>query len=646
MCQLPRRGGFGRKRRDDPVAHPKILENLRQDGTSEIMIRRYKYVWTAIVLCALVGLGLLFSWANAYFLEKARVSARSTLVLIAESVDQTVGRYAPISGLVAREQSLRRVLEGNVDSGFQAFVNEKLRQIAISIGASEVYLMDTSGLTVAASNYRDDDSFLGRNFAFRPYFKRAVTGLNTTFHALGTTSGERGFFFASPVVQDIDIIGVLVVKITVDHIEKDWRNTDHEIVLADRNRVVFLSSREDFTFRTVAPLLPSARDEIVETQQYPMARVVPMGLSADVIRKVPVEVTMSKDLTTERFLASSLPLALSGWHAIAFTPLGPVRAQAAWTVAVAFLALLVGCLAAMLILQRRANIIQMFRFEQEQRALLEARVAERTADLDAANASLMEEVAERRHAEQQLRKSQKELIQAGKLAALGKMSAAISHEINQPLAAIKSYAVNASTFLARSRFEDAKFNVDNITKMTDRMTEISRHLRNFARQPGDSVKPINIIEVIEETIGLVGPEFRAQNARIVFEPRDGAVWALGGKLRLQQVLVNIMTNALEAMAGQAERVVECDVALDQDVVRIMVRDHGPGVPSDVLEQVFDAFFTTKEAGSGMGLGMSISQNIVTDFGGALSVKNHPDGGAVFTVTLNRPDERSAESAGT
>lgn len=610
------------------------------------MIRRYKYVWTAIVLCALVGLGLLFSWANAYFLEKARVSARSTLVLIAESVDQTVGRYAPISGLVAREQSLRRVLEGNVDSGFQAFVNEKLRQIAISIGASEVYLMDTSGLTVAASNYRDDDSFLGRNFAFRPYFKRAVTGLNTTFHALGTTSGERGFFFASPVVQDIDIIGVLVVKITVDHIEKDWRNTDHEIVLADRNRVVFLSSREDFTFRTVAPLLPSARDEIVETQQYPMARVVPMGLSADVIRKVPVEVTMSKDLTTERFLASSLPLALSGWHAIAFTPLGPVRAQAAWTVAVAFLALLVGCLAAMLILQRRANIIQMFRFEQEQRALLEARVAERTADLDAANASLMEEVAERRHAEQQLRKSQKELIQAGKLAALGKMSAAISHEINQPLAAIKSYAVNASTFLARSRFEDAKFNVDNITKMTDRMTEISRHLRNFARQPGDSVKPINIIEVIEETIGLVGPEFRAQNARIVFEPRDGAVWALGGKLRLQQVLVNIMTNALEAMAGQAERVVECDVALDQDVVRIMVRDHGPGVPSDVLEQVFDAFFTTKEAGSGMGLGMSISQNIVTDFGGALSVKNHPDGGAVFTVTLNRPDERSAESAGT
>jgi len=278
--------------------------------------------------------------------------------------------------------------------------------------------------------------------------------------------------------------------------------------------------------------------------------------------------------------------------------------------------------------------------------LLEARVVERTADLDAANASLRDEVAERRHAEEQLRKSQKELIQAGKLAALGKMSAAISHEINQPLAAIKSYAVNASTFLNRSRLEDAKFNIDNISKMSDRMTEISRHLRNFARQPGDSVKPVDIIEAIEETIELVGPEFRAQHARIIFEPCDGAVWALGGKLRLQQVLVNIMTNALEAMAGQNEMLVECDLAVEPDVVSIKVRDHGPGVPKDSFEQVFDAFFTTKEAGSGMGLGMSISQNIVTDFGGSLSVENHPNGGAVFTVTLNRHDARPSEGLST
>ncbi len=608
------------------------------------MNRSFILVWATVFLFALIGLVQLYSWANAYYLEKAQTSARSTLNLIAESVDQAVGRYVPISGLIAREQDLLQVLKGEVEGSYEPFVNEKLRQIAISIDASEIYLMDTTGLTVAASNYRDDDSFLGRNFAFRPYFKKAVDGQNSTFHALGTTSGERGFFFASPVVDGIDIIGVLAVKITVDHIEDDWRDTSHEVLITDRNQVVFLSSHRDFTFRTVAPLSAVARKEIVETQQFPMPRVVSMGLSADVIGDEPVDITLSPDLSTDRFFVTNIPLELSGWHAIVFTPLGPVRSQAARTVAVASLALLATCLAAMLILQRRANIIQTFRIEQEQRALLEARVVERTADLDAANASLREEVAERGRAEEQLRKSQKELIQAGKLAALGKMSAAISHEINQPLAAIKSYAVNASSYLARSRYEDAKFNVDNISKMSDRMTEISRHLRNFARQPGDSVKPVNIIDAIEETIGLVGPEFRAQNARIAFEPRNDAVWALGGKLRLQQVLVNIMANALEAMTGQNDVVVECDLALEQDVVRIMVRDHGPGVPQEDMEQVFDAFYTTKEAGSGMGLGMSISQNIVTDFGGTLAVKNHPDGGAVFTVTLCRHHDTQSEGA--
>jgi len=606
------------------------------------MNRSFVFMWATVFLFALFGLSQLYVWANSYYLEKAQISARSTLNLIAESVDQAVGRYAPIPGLIAREQNLLQVLKGEVESGYEPFVNEKLRQIAISIDASEVYVMDTTGLTVAASNYRDDDSFLGSNFAFRPYFKKAVTGLNTTFHALGTTSGERGFFFASPVVDGIDVIGVLVVKITVDHIEEDWRGTSHEILITDQNQVVFLSSEEDYTFRTVAPLSTFARKEIVETQQFPMTRVISMGLSADVIGNEPVEITMSPDLSTDRFFTTNIPLEFSGWHAIVLTPLGPVSTQAAWTVAVAALALLATGLAAMLIFQRRMNTIQTFRIEQEQRALLEARVVERTADLDAANASLRDEVAERGYAEEQLRKSQKELIQAGKLAALGKMSAAISHEINQPLAAIKSYAANASTYLDRSRFEDAKFNVQNISKMSDRMTKISRHLRNFARQPGDSVGPVNVIDVIEETIGLVGPEFRAQNARIVFEPQNGTVLALGGKLRLQQVLVNIMSNALEAMSGQSDVVVECDVALEEDVVRIMVRDHGPGIPKENLEQVFDAFYTTKEAGSGMGLGMSISQNIVTDFGGALNVENHRNGGAVFTVTLRRQHDSPSD----
>ena len=265
--------------------------------------------------------------------------------------------------------------------------------------------------------------------------------------------------------------------------------------------------------------------------------------------------------------------------------------------------------------------------------MLEEKVQERTADLDSANASLRDEVAERRNAEEKLRKSQKELIQAGKLAALGQMSAAISHEINQPLTAIKSYADNASEFLMRARIEDADENIRSISKMSDRIADISRHLRTFARQPGDTLAPFNVSETIAEMIKLVGPQLRAHAAHINFDPSPEDVWAIGGKLRLQQVLVNIVNNALDAMQDVPTPVIDIRTMRDGDRVSISLSDHGPGLPSETMDRIFDAFYTTKEAGTGMGLGMSISHNIISDFGGELTAQHHPQGGAIFTVVL-------------
>lgn len=590
-------------------------------------------------ICIAAGLFQTFKWANAYYLDRAQDAGRSTLLLVAEAVDQAVGRFQPIPGLIAGEPALRQLLQADTPQGITPFVNEKLRQIAISIEASEVYVMDTSGLTVAASNYRDEDSFLGQNFAYRPYFIQAVAGKSSVFHALGIHSGERGFFFSAPILDGIEIVGVLVVKATVGVLEKDWQAIGHEILIADSNGIVFMTNREDFKYRALAPLTQAARSNIAETIQYPLERVLPMWLSSDVIRPSTVQVTIAETLSTDRFLATSTPLALPGWHAIVFTPMEPVQSQVFRTVALGAITLTAILFGVLLILQRRANILHKMRLEQEQRVRLEDRVRERTSDLNAANTSLRNEVAERRHAEDQLRQSQKELVQAGKLAALGQMSAAISHEINQPLAAIKSYAGNAVEYLARSRIDDAKSNIENISKMSDRMTQISHHLRNFARQPGDKLRPIDVSEVIDETIGLVGPQLRAQGAEIAFMRPAKTIWALGGKLRLQQVLVNIIANALEVMEDQKAPIIEIDLQTIKDRIEIAIRDHGPGVPNEDLGQVFEAFYTTKTAGTGMGLGMSISHNIISDFGGTLSADNHPDGGAVFKVSLQRPEAK-------
>lgn len=605
-------------------------------------MRRARRLGLAMVaLAALVGaLVQAHGWARDYYQSRALATGQSTLLLVSEAVDQAVGRFAPIPGLIASEPTYAAMLKQQSNQGFGPYVNEKLRQLALSFGASEVFVMDMTGRTVATSNYRDPDSFLDQSFAYRPYFTQAAAGRAAFFHALGTTSGERGFFFSAPILDGIEVVGVLAVKQTVGRIESDWSGTGREILIADENGIVFMSSRTDYRFRALAPLTRGLRDQIEETRQFPLDRVQPIDLSANVIAPGAVQVMLGAGDAAERYLADSLPLELAGWHAIVLTPMGPVQRQVWRSLALGTLALMAMGLAALLVAQRRAHIRQRIRFERRQRALLEDKVQQRTADLDAANDSLRAEINERRRTEDRLRKSQKELIQAGKLAALGQMSAAISHEINQPLAAMKSYADNATQYMARARYDEAGENIRSISQMSDRMADILRHLRNFARQPGDTLRPVEVNEVIGETLTLTGPQLRARDAEIRWDPGPARL-VLGGKLRLQQVLVNIITNALEAMKDDAKPVLEIEVTETADTVQIHLRDHGPGLPPETRDQVFDAFFTTKEAGSGMGLGMSISHNIISDFGGALVAENHPEGGAVFTVALQRHTEEAA-----
>jgi two-component system C4-dicarboxylate transport sensor histidine kinase DctB len=597
-------------------------------------------VFTLLFLMSL----LVYPQVQASFVKNAQVAAKSTLRLVSGAVDQAIGKYQPIPGLIADDPIFRDLLHQTGNNGIVPFVNEKLRHIAGSVGASDIYIMDPSGTTVAASNYRDEGSFMGNNFAYRPYFQDALAGKATQFHALGTTSGERGFFFSVPILDGISVIGVLALKVTVELFEGAWSGSPLEIIVADPNGVAFLSSHDDYRLRSLAPLSDGVRARIAETRQFPLNAVTPIPFSANVIAPSAVEVTLGEAGSEIHYLAESEPLSLSGWHAIVLTPLGPITSQAIYALIVWNLATGAIALAALALIQRRARIFERIRVEQTQRDLLERMVQERTADLDTANISLRSEVNERKIAEERLRKTQKDLVQAGKLAALGQMSAALSHEINQPLAAVKSYADNAALYIERNRTTEAKANIARISEMADRMANISRHLRNFARRPGDKLNAIPVCEVIREAVALMDPQVRKSGSRISFASGQTEYWVLGGRLRLQQVLVNIMTNAIDAMEGQSQKLMDISIDCAGDTVAIHVRDHGPGLKQDALNQAFEAFFTTKEAGAGMGLGLSISYNIIEDFGGKFTASNHPDGGGVFTVELRRAPSRDLPSA--
>ena len=587
-------------------------------------------------LAALASL-LSFSRVHRYFLERAVDTGRATLQLVADGVDATLRKYEPLPALVAERPILLDVLRDPDNAGLLPFANEQLRQSARTLHGARIYLLDRDGRVLIASDYREPDSVVGRRFAHHADFAAAVEGRLGRFHGVGEVGGRRGFQFAAPVLDGVRVAGVLAVRVDVDELERSWRLDEREIVLLDPDGIVFLASRADWRLRSMTPLTPAVRARIEAARQYPPERLVPLEASAHPLESDSARLRFAAASDDASYLASSLPLAAPGWHAVSLTPERPIYAQSAKALALWSLVLVTGLLAALVVVQGRARARERLVWHRAQRRQLEREVRARTVDLDASNAALTLEVEERRQTETRLRRTQRELVQAGKLAALGRMSAALAHEINQPLAAVKTYARNAMTLVERERPDDVRDNLARISDMVDRIAQLSSHLRSFARRPQDSLGPIDVGAVIDDAIALMAPEAKKLGATIRHAPTDGLPHALGGRLRLQQVVVNLLSNALDAMRDRDGPVVHVRAEATEEGVDVVVRDTGPGLGDAAIEQAFEPFFTTKAPGEGLGLGLSISFNIVEDFGGRLSAANRPEGGAEFRVRLRRAD---------
>lgn len=594
----------------------------------------------ALVVCVLAGWGVREA-VLARQLDLLAQQSRHHVEFYRMSLQSLLSRNESLPRVIAMEERLLALLANPADMKAQDAANNYLLDVQHGAGINAVYLMDRNGLTLAASNFQSASSYIGHSYAFRPYFQLALHGGLGRFYGLGATTGEPGYFLASPIAGPDGPIGVVVVKISLEDFESALVRNGDPVLLVDANGVVFLSSVPEFKYRTLMPLETDVMQRIRASRQYGDQGLRPLGIRLQ-LQDEPQQIRASlQDRADEVYLAQSVLTAPEGWSIVLLSSTRQERQNAllagvATGLAVAF--------ALSVLFFFRLNIKRYHERRQAEAALrqayadLEKRIAERTADLTATNASLEEKVGALKTTETILRETRDSAVQAGKLAVLGQMAAGISHELNQPLTALHTFADNAVGLLERGDVAEVRENLGLIRQMAARMGRIVGEIKSFTRKPALERRPVGVAGVVVQALMLVEARRRQVEAQIDTRgvPDDLQVWA--DPQRLEQVLVNLLLNALDAVAESAEKLVDVSASRADGRVRIVVRDRGSGIAAATLPHLFEPFFTTKSVGQGLGLGLAISRMIASELGGTLDARNGDGGGAEFTVELEEAEE--------
>ncbi|WP_017246006.1 sensor histidine kinase [Stutzerimonas stutzeri] len=578
--------------------------------------------WRNLALLALLLAPLLWplqQLAERYFRNELTEQNRQTLDLYVANLLGTLNRYEVLPRILGDLPALRAVLQQDSPQ-VRDNANRLLKRLRNQTGADVIYLMATDGNTLAASNWDEEDSFVDRNFAFRPYFRQAMEGRLGRFFGLGTTSGKRGYYFGAAVRDGDQVLGVLVVKVDLDHTETLWGSTPEQLLVTDNFGVVILTSRPDWRFRATRGLGVDEREQIAFDQPYPT--LYPQDLT----------------LNIDAWLIQSRELKETGWTVRILAPVSLVERPVRTVVAIGAATLLALLLWLGLLMQRRRHFLERLALDSQARQQLEQRVLERTRDLEALNSRLKVEVLEREQAQQELVRAQDELLQAGKLSALGTMSASISHELNQPLAAIRSYADNARVLLDHERVDEARDNLRLISELTARMASIIAHLRAFARRDQHAPERVALQPALDDALALLAKRRQAMGVELIRDLPDATLWVQAGETRLRQILANLLANALDALGERPQpRRIWLRAELEGDGVLLTLRDNGPGFSAEALQRAREPFFTTKTSTQGLGLGLAICDTLTRALGGELRMSNHAEGGAQLGLFL-----RSAE----
>lgn len=557
----------------------------------------------AVVLVSITALaiGLLFVVSQTYFKSLDREAAETRLLLYKRSLDDTLKRYQYFPFVLAQDPLTKETLNGAASRN----LNLRLERFAQESELEAIYLMDVEGLVLASSNFNKPHSFVGQNYGFRPYFKHAIDGKRGNYFGIGATTGRPGYFVSAPVVDGgAKVIGVIAIKLDVSELQQTWEDGDEQVLASNADGIVVLASNRDWLFGTLDDLTPAQLVAIKESKQF-------------------------GDMTMER-----LPWEKTGAASVRFGDNSYIYSEAAadylnWNVHY-------------LLSEGRAYERALFAtivFGSAISLLVGFAAYLRSKRIQAALAISQSDRDQLREANKQLEQAHSELARSSKLAALGQLSASVVHELGQPISALRNY-LTAEEISGNGPPHPIQQKLNGVV---DRMESITKQLRFFIKPGDEKMEQVVLNDLVSSALELMQHDFTMAGLEVVCDLEPG-VAVMGNRLRLEQVLINLLNNALYSLNEGASKGLNISLFRSDGVAVISVADEGVGFGDRGLSQLQEPFHTTRASGDGMGLGLSIASSIVKEHNGELRAENRPEGGAVFSIRLPVADKVVGEMA--
>jgi two-component system C4-dicarboxylate transport sensor histidine kinase DctB len=557
---------------------------------------RVKLVIGLLVLLAIGVVLVTNRWLSERFTETTRNRAELRLALYSGNMVSELQRTSVVPLLLAGDPALVEALK----SGNYSSTSQKLIRVQAEIGVASILLIDGDARTVAATNR----NLLGTNHRGTAYFVEAQRNKDTVFTAQAREGGGFDFTYSRAVLVDGKPAGVIVVAVDLMKYERAWAGLQDAVLVTNSEGTVILATEPRWR--------GLALDEALAVRDPPSALSRALQATADWTQSAP-----DAYVRGEAVMKTEARVPFRGWRMITFTAYDSVRERVNGILALEIMGFAILMALTFYVLSRKAWS-QSVSFQRE------------SAELRALNARLQREIAEREKVQKDLAVAELTLAQSSKLAALGEMSAAVSHELNQPLAAMKTYLAGARLLLQRKRPEEALSSFQRIDDLIERMGAITRQLKSYARKGGEAFEPVDLRSALSGALSMMEPQLKLRVVKITRTLPRTPVMVMADRIRLEQVIINLLRNALDATRDRTDP--QIDLILSSgDVAMLAVRDNGTGIKD--LDNLFEPFYTTKKPGEGVGLGLAISSGIVTDLGGRLTARNAEGGGAVFEMQL-------------